>query len=523
MRPYKLLEEISIQKSGLQYIAEDALQNVPLLRAMNLENNRINHISWRTFVSTGLEELDIRGNPLVCNCSVWWIKRALQTENSILGPSHNVKIVCEDGRPVEEAVIKKCEPASIEFNTRSVTIEMGQNITLMCSGTGVPDPHVFWNLTGIVSNVTVNSSDDGRIQYLNILNASSEDNGNISCVAENAAFRSKSVVTLHIKAAPIIKSIYFLTGTFFDCIDYTIISYPEPTLQWLQDGRVITRIGNDSSIEHQPRERNAKNNNDTSKHLIQGCLVIKMDNFMHNGNYTLVATNEYGSANKSTRYHKKVPKIDVGDHDNRIFNLKPTIKGEIQSMASEDKQDGTYNNNGVQVYIIVGVGVFLFAVTMVVSTLCYMRFKKLGPNRFSGGHVRPQSPHNHESMPLTSYQIVDNPNYCSKPSFQDSDIKHIKPEFISCIEQLGEGAFGRVYLGRCENMPKEGENVMVAIKMLKSDMTENSIKDFKREAEVLTNMDHKNIVTFYGVCIKDDTCMMIFEYMENGDLNNYLR
>ena len=72
-------------------------------------------------------------------------------------------------------------------------------------------------------------------------------------------------------------------------------------------------------------------------------------------------------------------------------------------------------------------------------------------------------------------------------------------------------------------MPKEGENVMVAIKMLKNDMTEDSLKDFEREAEVLTNMDHKNIVTFYGVCIQEDTCMMIFEYMQNGDLNNYLR
>lgn len=72
-------------------------------------------------------------------------------------------------------------------------------------------------------------------------------------------------------------------------------------------------------------------------------------------------------------------------------------------------------------------------------------------------------------------------------------------------------------------MPKEGETVMVAIKMLKTDMTEDSMKDFEREAEVLTNMDHKNIVKFYGVCIEEESYMMIFEYMMHGDLNNFLR
>ena len=46
---------------------------------------------------------------------------------------------------------------------------------------------------------------------------------------------------------------------------------------------------------------------------------------------------------------------------------------------------------------------------------------------------------------------------------------------IKHIEQLGEGAFGRVFLEQCYNIPKEGEHVMVAIKMLKDDVTEARI------------------------------------------------
>ena len=104
-----------------------------------------------------------------------------------------------------------------------------------------------------------------------------------------------------------------------------------------------------------------------------------------------------------------------------------------------------------------------------------------------------------------------------------SAIKYIESGCISCIEQLGEGAFGRVFLGQCYNIPKEGEHVMVAIKMLKDDVTEDTRKDFERESEMLTNLEHKHIVTFYGVSVEDECFMMIFEYMENGDLNNYLR
>ena len=72
-------------------------------------------------------------------------------------------------------------------------------------------------------------------------------------------------------------------------------------------------------------------------------------------------------------------------------------------------------------------------------------------------------------------------------------------------------------------MPKDGENVMVAIKMLKNTMSPEAAKDFEREAEMSTTLQHSNIVTFYGICIEEECFMMIFEYMENGDLNSYLR
>lgn len=101
-------------------------------------------------------------------------------------------------------------------------------------------------------------------------------------------------------------------------------------------------------------------------------------------------------------------------------------------------------------------------------------------------------------------------------------IRNIKLETILFIRVLGEGAFGRVYLGTCTHLFK-GEITLVAVKTLKGEPSDVTRADFEREAELLSGLQHNNIVTFYGVCTEGDTLMMIFEFMENGDLNNYLR
>lgn len=62
----------------------------------------------------------------------------------------------------------------------------------------------------------------------------------------------------------------------------------------------------------------------------------------------------------------------------------------------------------------------------------------------------------------------------------------------------------------------------MAVKTLKE--TGNELqKDFEREAELLSSFDHPNIVSFYGISTDSFDYMMIFEFMNLGDLNNFLR
>lgn len=102
-------------------------------------------------------------------------------------------------------------------------------------------------------------------------------------------------------------------------------------------------------------------------------------------------------------------------------------------------------------------------------------------------------------------------------------IRHISREKISFIQVLGEGAFGRVFLGTVDYMSPDEPTTMVAVKTLKESNQEDALRDFEREAELLTNLRHSNIVNFYGVSFDGEPIMMIFEYMEWGDLNNFIR
>ncbi|XP_074593104.1 tyrosine-protein kinase transmembrane receptor Ror-like isoform X2 [Brevipalpus obovatus] len=92
---------------------------------------------------------------------------------------------------------------------------------------------------------------------------------------------------------------------------------------------------------------------------------------------------------------------------------------------------------------------------------------------------------------------------------------------IRFISELGEGAFGKVWRG--ELMMSVGSAVVpIAAKTLKVDANYKTKQDFVREAELMAELQHPNIVCLVGVCFKEDPMCMLFEYMSQGDLKEYL-
>lgn len=94
---------------------------------------------------------------------------------------------------------------------------------------------------------------------------------------------------------------------------------------------------------------------------------------------------------------------------------------------------------------------------------------------------------------------------------------------IIYIKDIGQGAFGRVFKAKAPNIVKNEEDMFVAVKMLKEDASDDLQADFEREASLMAEFDHPNIVKFLGVCAIGKPMCLLFEFMTKGDLNDYLR
>jgi mitogen-activated protein kinase kinase kinase 9 len=79
--------------------------------------------------------------------------------------------------------------------------------------------------------------------------------------------------------------------------------------------------------------------------------------------------------------------------------------------------------------------------------------------------------------------------------------------------EIGKGTFGEVRKGIWR-----GEEV--AIKFLKSSMlsSQESIKSFIDECNIMKNLHHPNILLFMGACTKGPEFFVVTEYCENGNL-----
>ncbi|TKS67401.1 Ephrin type-A receptor 6 [Collichthys lucidus] len=99
--------------------------------------------------------------------------------------------------------------------------------------------------------------------------------------------------------------------------------------------------------------------------------------------------------------------------------------------------------------------------------------------------------------------------------------KEIDPSRIRIERVIGAGEFGEVCSGRLRTPGKK--EIAVAIKTLKGGYVERQRRDFLREASIMGQFDHPNIIRLEGVVTKSRPVMIVVEYMENGSLDSFLR
>lgn len=165
------------------------------------------------------------------------------------------------------------------------------------------------------------------------------------------------------------------------------------------------------------------------------------------------------------------------------------------------------------------------------------------------GLVKPSPASGPEGVPhyaeaeIVNLQGVTGGNTYSVPALtmdllsgKDVAVEEFPRKLLTFKEKLGEGQFGEVHLCEVEGMEKFADKeftlegldaspncpVLVAVKMLRADANKNARNDFLKEIKIMSRLKDPNIIRLLAVCITDDPLCMITEYMENGDLNQFL-
>ncbi|RDX81253.1 Cold-responsive protein kinase 1, partial [Mucuna pruriens] len=90
------------------------------------------------------------------------------------------------------------------------------------------------------------------------------------------------------------------------------------------------------------------------------------------------------------------------------------------------------------------------------------------------------------------------------------DLK-VATDNFSPANKIGQGGFGSVYKG----LLKDGK--VAAIKVLSAESSQG-VKEFMTEINVISEIEHENLVKLYGCCVEGSQRILVYNYLENNSL-----
>ncbi|GLT74679.1 hypothetical protein SLA2020_464640 [Shorea laevis] len=181
-----------------------------------------------------------------------------------------------------------------------------------------------------------------------------------------------------------------------------------------------------------------------------------------------------------------------GDILNDKFNERESENGLINIEHGDDSESGSFN---------------------------HLEKDVKGPQLGEDGSTGAVSTYKPSSHPLTAPSPL-----CGLPEFSQlgwghwftlRDLQQATNRF-SKDNIIGDGGYGIVYKGNLIN------GTPVAVKKLLNNPGQAD-KDFRVEVEAIGHVRHKNLVRLLGYCIEGTQRLLVYEYVNNGNLEQWLR
>ncbi|KAM5163209.1 LOW QUALITY PROTEIN: inactive tyrosine-protein kinase 7 [Mantella aurantiaca] len=400
------------------------------------------------------------------------------------------KCVSETPAGIIEASARVTVQENLKFTPppQSQCLELDKEVTVHCSATGREKPAIHWERADGSPLPAHVGSEAGLLRFNRVTR---NDAGNYTCTASNSQ-QGEIKSTVHLTVAVYISfhivpentTVYQGNTAILHC---QATASPTPQIHWRGRDRLL-----DGNKPHQRVQV-----------LANGSLVVYHVSSEDSGKYTCIAGNACNIVHRDTfLYVVEKPIDEQNQNSNTPYKMIQTIGLSVGAAV---------------LYIIIVLGLMFY---------CKKRrkAKRLGKKDgdepemecLNGGatlHNGQTTAEIPEEVPLTTL---------SSKRLSSGDKINFPRSNLHPITTLGRGEFGEVFLAKAQGIDAGGKDAMVLVKALQT-RDEQLQMDFRREMEMFSKLNHANVVRLLGQCREVEPHYMILEYVDLGDLKQFLR
>uniref|UniRef100_A0A8C7EPY9 Inactive tyrosine-protein kinase 7 n=1 Tax=Neovison vison TaxID=452646 RepID=A0A8C7EPY9_NEOVI len=375
-------------------------------------------------------------------------------------------------------------------------MEFDKEATVPCSATGREKPTIKWiraDGSSLPEWVTDNA---GTLHFSRVTR---DDAGNYTCIASNglqgqirAHVQLTVAVFITFKVEPERTTVYQGHTALLRC---EAQGDPKPLIQWKGKDRILdpTKLG--------PRMQIFQN----------GSLVIHDVAPEDSGRYTCIAGNSCNIKHTEAPLYvvdKPVLEESEGPGSPPPYKMIQTIGLSVGAAVA---------------YIIAVLGLMFYCKKRCKAKRLQKQPEGEEPEMecLNGGPLQNGQPSAEiqEEVALTS--LGSGPAATNK-RHSTTDKMHFPRTSLQPITTLGKSEFGEVFLAKAQGVEEGVAETLVLVKSLQS-RDEQQQLDFRREFEMFGKLNHANVVRLLGLCREAEPHYMVLEYVDLGDLKQFLR